>query len=62
MSFVIYFFTIISGTTVIIDTVPVNTREYCMEIVNMINSQPSQGGRRVKAACYISKKGQNETS
>jgi hypothetical protein len=32
-------------------------KETVAEIVRMINSQPSAGGRRVKAACYINVNG-----
>ena len=53
MPYVIYFFTIVNGNSVIIDTMPVPNEPMCVEIVRMINSQPSAGGRRVKAACYI---------
>jgi len=53
MLYVIYFFTIVSGQNVIIDTMPVPNEPACVGIVKMINSQPSGGGRRVKAACYI---------
>ena len=53
MLYVIYFFTIVSGQNVIIDTMPVPNEQACVGIVKMINSQPSGGGRRVKAACYI---------
>ena len=37
----------------IIDTMPVPTPTACVQLVDMINSQPSPGGRRVRAACYI---------
>jgi hypothetical protein len=45
-----------SNGSVVIDTMPVDSQQSCMSIVQMVNSQPSQGGRRVKAACYISTK------
>jgi hypothetical protein len=60
MMFVIYFFTIVNGQNVIVDTMPVPNAPTCIEIVNMINSQPSAGGRRVKAACYINSGARHE--
>jgi hypothetical protein len=56
MTYVVYFLVMFSNGSVVIDTMPVDTERSCMSIVQMVNSQPSQGGRRVKAACYISAK------
>ena len=56
MTFVVYFLVMFSNGSVVIDTMPVDSQQSCMSIVKMVNSQPSQGGRRVKAACYISTK------
>ena len=53
MLYVIYFFTIVNGNSVLIDTMPVPSPTMCVQLVDMINSQPSPGGRRVRAACYI---------
>jgi hypothetical protein len=53
MIYVVYFLTIVNGVSVIVDTMPVNNEKSCVEIVQMINSQPSAGGRKVRAACYI---------
>ena len=53
MIYVVYFLTIVNGASVIVDTMPVNNEKSCVEIVQMINSQPSAGGRKVRAACYI---------
>jgi len=56
VTFVVYFLVMFSNGSVVIDTMPVDSQQSCMSIVQMVNSQPSQGGRRVKAACYISTK------
>lgn len=53
MTYIIYFITIVNNMTVIIDTMPVANEKACIEIVTMINSQPSISGRRVRSACYI---------
>jgi hypothetical protein len=53
MIYVVYFLTIVNGASVIVDTMPVNNEKSCVEIVQMINSQPSASGRKVRAACYI---------
>lgn len=54
MTYVVYFLVMFSNSSVVIDTMPVDTEQSCLSIVKMINSQPSQGGRRVKASCYVS--------
>ena len=56
MTYVVYFLVMFSSGSVVIDTMPVDTEQSCISIVKMINSQPSQGGRRVKASCYVSTK------
>ena len=53
MIYVVYFLTIVNGYSVIVDIMSVNNVKSCVEIVQMINSQPSAGGRKVRAACYI---------
>ena len=56
MTYIVYFLVMFSNGSVVIDTMPVDSQQSCMSIVQMVNSQPSQGGRKVKAACYISAK------
>lgn len=37
-----------------VDTMPVDSEKTCMTIVKTVNSQTTKGGRRVRAACYVS--------
>ena len=55
-TFIVYFFTIVNnGTAYSVSTMPVDSEKSCMEIVKTINSQPSAGGRNVRATCYATK-------
>ena len=54
-TFIVYFFTIVNnGTSYVVDTMPVDSEKTCMTIVKTVNSQTTKGGRRVRAACYVS--------
>jgi hypothetical protein len=54
-TFIIYFFTMVNnGTAYVVDTMQVSSEKECISIVKMVNSQPTSGGKKVRATCYIS--------
>jgi hypothetical protein len=54
-TFIVYFFTVVNnGTAYVVNTIQVSGEKECVSIVKMVNSQPTAGGKNVRAACHIS--------